>query len=86
MTLLFWWYVYFEWLQEWLWRKPKFIKILCSTGTPMVVGFAAYMFREQQLIGVVLGLTFAGPLVLIMGIILGCLAVEKVKGPARNKT
>lgn len=83
--LALWWYAYFEWLQEWLWRKSKFLKILCSTGAPFSVGFTAYMFYELQVTGVVLGLAFAGPLILVMGITLGCFAVEAVNGPARGK-
>jgi len=85
VTLLFWWYAYLEWLQEWLWRKPKFLKVLCSTGAPIFVGWVAYMFFELKVTGVVLGLAFAGPLILVVGIHLVCFAVEAVKGQARGK-
>jgi hypothetical protein len=81
VLLCVWWYAYFKWLQEWLWRKPKFLKNLCLAGAPVFVGWLVYMFTHK----VIIGLLFAGPLLLVMSITLVCLTVEAIKGPARGK-
>ncbi len=76
-----WVYTYF-WLAQRRRYYSKFKRNLFFAGSPVFMGWAAYMFTKN----IPIGLGFASPLIGVDLITLILKAADRILGPARRKT